>query len=218
MPNRTTEFLKHARPVAAAAALLMGASLAAMAQDAPSGGDTQQWLKICDPKKPDICAVTKDYVVESGPQALATFTLQTTADPKKFGIGITVPPGFIFPPGIPISVDGTKKGTAQYVICWPDAPKSQHVVCIAQAPAAEDFVTALKKGGTLEIELTTGDAKTVPIDFSLAGFSKTFDGPDMGEAALAKQREDTAKLFQQKAQQRGQQLIDAQRKDKAGGG
>ncbi len=219
MPNRTTEFLKHALPAVTAAALMMGTPVAAMAQDAPpTANDAQRWLKICDPKNPATCAVTRDYVVESGPQVLATFTIQTTADPKKFGIGITVPPGFVFPPGIPISVDGAKQATAQYVICWPDAPKSQHVVCIAQAPAGEDFIAALRKGGMLELQLTTGENKTVPIDFSLIGFSKTFDGPDMGESALAKQREATAKLFQQKAQQRGQQLIDEQRKAKASGG
>lgn len=218
MPNRTIEFLKHARPALAAAVFLMGAPVAVLAQDAPQGGDIQQWLKVCDPKQPKVCAVTKDYVVESGPQALATFTIQTTADPKKYGVGVTVPPGFIFPPGVPISVDGTKKTTAQYVVCWPDAPKSPRVMCIAQAQVADDFVTSLKKGGTLEIQLTTGDAKTVPIDFSLSGFSKVFDGPDMGEAAIAKQREETAKMFQDKAQQRGQQLIDEQRKAKASGG
>ena len=217
MPNRTIEFLKHARPAMAAAAFLMGASVAAMAQDAPTGGDIQQWLKICDPKHPDTCMVTKDYVVESGPQALATISIHTTADPKKFGIGVTVPPGFMFPPGIPISIDGTKKATAHYVVCWPESPKSQRVMCVAQAQAADDFVNALKKGGILELQLTTGDAKTVPIDFSLSGFTKVFDGADMGEAALAKQREDTAKYFEQKAQQRGQQLIDAQRQGKSGG-
>jgi hypothetical protein len=40
----------------------------------------------------------------------------------------------------------------------------------------------------------------------------------MGEAALAKQREDTVKIFQQKAQERGQQLIEEQRKAKAASG
>lgn len=218
MDNRTIQLLKLARPTLAAAAFVVGASAVAMAQDAPAaGGDIQKWIKICDPKNPGTCMVTKDYVVESGPQALATFTLRTTGDPKKIGIGVTVPPGFIFPPGIPVSVDGTKMATAQYVVCWPDAPKSQHVVCVAQADAADDLVAAMKKGGKVEIQLTAGDAKTVPIDFSLDGFSKVFDGPDMGEAALAKQREDTAKLFQDKAQQRGQQLIDEQRKAKGGG-
>ena len=218
MPDRTIEFLRYARPVVTAAAFLMGASAAAMAQDAPSASDMQKWIKICDPKNAAMCMVTKDYVVESGPQALATFTVRNTADPKKFGIGLTVPPGFIFPPGIPISIDGNKMATAHYVVCWPDGPKSTRVMCIAQADAADDFITAMKKGGTLELQLTTGDAKTVPIDFSLAGFTKTFDGPDMGEQALNKQREDTAKFFEQKAQQRGQQLIDEQRKAKASGG
>lgn len=217
MPNRTIEFLKHARPVLIGAAFLIGAPITAMAQNAPSSSDLSKWLKVCDPKNPSICAVTRDYVVESGPNALATFTIQTTPDPKKFGVGLTVPPQFLFPPGIPISVDGNKKATAQYVVCWPDAPKSPRVMCIAQAQVADDFVTALKKGGTLEIQLTTADNKTVPIDFSLSGFSKVFDGPDMGQQALVKEREDVAKAFQQRAQQRSQQLIDAQRKDKSGG-
>jgi hypothetical protein len=66
--------------------------------------------------------------------------------------------------------------------------------------------------------MTAGDSKVVSIEFSLAGFSKSFDGPDLGEAAVAKQREDAAKIFQQKAQERGQQLIEEQRKQKAAGG
>ena len=81
----------------------------------------------------------------------------------------------------------------------------------------DDFVGALKKGGTLELQLTTGDDKTVPIDFSLERFHQDVRRPDMGEAAIAKQRDETAKIFQEKAQQRGQQLIDEQRKDEVGG-
>ena len=129
-----------------------------------------------------------------------------------------MPPGFIFPPGIPISVDGNKMATAQYVLCWPDGPKSQRVMCIAQAEVADDFVTRPEEGRKLELQLITGDAKTVPIDFSLVRLHQGLRRADMGEAALAKQREDNAKIFQQKAQQRGQQLIDEQRKAKASGG
>ena len=217
MPYRMIEFIKLAPPALAAAAFLMGAPVVAMAQDAPQGADAQPWLKVCDPKDPAKCAVTKDYVVESGPQAIATFTVSSLADPKKFGVGVVSLPGFYFPPGIPVSIDGNKLATAQYIVCTPDGPKSTRVMCIAQAEVTGDFVAAMKKGGTLELQLTTGDGKTVPIDFSLAGFSKTFDGPDMGEAAVAKQREETAKMFQDKAQQRGQQLIDEQRKAKSGG-
>ncbi len=214
MPNRMIQFLRGARPALAAAALLVGAPAAVMAQDAPAGGDVSQWIKVCNPKQQTDCAVTKDYVVETGP--LATFTIRTSSDPKKFIVGVTVPPGFIFPPGIPISVDSGKKTTAHYLICWPDAPKSQHVVCIAQAEVSEAFVSSMKKGGKLQLQLTSGDAGVVPVDFSLGGFAKVFDGPDMCEQALSKQRDALAKMFQQKAQQRGQELIDAQRKN--GGG
>ena len=215
MPNRMIQLLRRARPAMAAAVLVVGAPAAVMAQGAPTGGDVSQWIKVCNPKQATDCAVTKDYVVETGP--LATFTIRTTSDPKKFIVGVTVPPGFIFPPGIPLSIDGVKKTTAHYLICWPDAPKSQHVVCIAQAEVPESFVASMKKGGKLELQLTSGDAGVVPVNFSLGGFSKVFDGPDMGEQALAKQRDQLAKMFQQKAQQRGQQLIDAQRKQEGGG-
>ncbi len=91
------------------------------------------------------------------------------------------------------------------------------MACIAQAQVADDFVSALKKGVEAAAVADTGDTKTLPIDFSLAGFSKSFDGPDIGEAAVAKQREEAAKIFQQKAQERGQQLIEEQRKQKSGG-
>ena len=233
MSYRTIEFANFARKASCAALMLAWATGTASAQTAPAPapapapasapapatGDVSQWLKVCNPKQPEICAISKDYVAESGPNALARFAIQTTPDAKKFAIGITVPLGFVFPPGIPISVDGDKKITAQYVICLPESPQAKSsVVCVAQAPVADDFVGALKKGQKLQLQLTSGNSKQINLEFSLAGFSKSFDGPDMGEASVAKQREEAAKIFQQKAQQRGQELIDAQRKQKAGGG
>jgi invasion protein IalB len=206
-----------AAPAAPAAAPAPAAEAPA-AGGATQSGDVAQWLKVCNPQQPNICSITKDYVAETGPGALARFTIQTTPDPKKFAVAVLVPLGFVFPPGIPITIDGEKKATAQYVICLPESPQSQSVVCVAQVPVADDFIATLKKGSKLQIAMTAGDSKVITIDFSLAGFSKSFDGPDLGEAAVAKQREDAAKIFQQKAQERGQQLIEEQRKQKAAGG
>jgi invasion protein IalB len=204
-------------PAAPAAAPAPAAGAAASAP-APAAGDIAQWVKVCNPKQPAMCSVTKDYVSESGPAPLATFSVQTTPDPKKYALGILVPLGFVFPPGIPINVDGDKKSTAQYVICLPESPQSQAVACIARAEVGDDIVGAMKKGSKLELQLTGGDGKVVSLAFSLAGFSKSFDGPDMGEATVAKQREDAAKIFQEKAAERGKQLIQEQQKQKAGGG
>ncbi len=213
MSHRTIQFFKHVPHAVAAAMILSGASGAALAQSAPATGDVAQWVKQCNPQQPDICNISKDYVSANLPGPLATFIVQTTADPKKFQIGLQVPLGFVFPPGIPISVDGEKKATGQYVICLPP-PQGQSVLCLAQAPVTDDFIAALKKGSKLELTLTDGSNKAVPLNFSLAGFSKSFDGPDQGEAALAKQRAENAQLFQKMMDQKKQELIDAQRKQK----
>jgi invasion protein IalB len=200
-----------AKPAAPAAA-------APAAAPAPTSGDVAQWVKVCNPQQPAMCSVTKDFVSESGPAPLATFSVQTTPEPKKYALGILVPLGFVFPPGIPINVDGDKKGTAQYVICLPESPQSQAVACIARAEVGEDFIGTMKKGTKLDLQLTGGDGKVVPLTFSLAGFSKSFDGPDMGEATVAKQRQEAARIFQEKAAERGKKLIEEQQKQKASGG
>lgn len=215
MSYRTIEFFTSGKFIAAAALALMCAPAAANAQ--AKAGDVSQWLKVCNPQQPEICSVTKDYISESMTGALARFTIQSTPDPKKYAVAILVPLGFVFPPGIPVDVDGSKKATAQYVICVPESPQSPQVICIAQAQVTDEFIGSLKAGNMLKLQLTTGDNKQVPIEFSLVGFSKSFDGPDLGEAAVAKQREEAAKIFQQKAQERGQQLIEEQRKAKGGG-
>ena len=233
MRNRTIDFTTHLRRAAVAVLALAWAPVAMAAPAtpapaaapaapsaaaAPTSGDIAQWIKVCNPQQPAMCSVTKDFVSGSGPAPLATFSVQTTPDPKKYALGILVPLGFVFPPGIPINVDGDKKGTAQYVICLPESPQSQSVACIARAEVGDDFVGVMKKGSKLELQLTGGDGKVVPLAFSLAGFSKSFDGPDMGEAAVAKQRDEAAKIFQQKAAERGKKLIEEQQKMKAGGG
>ena len=226
MPNRMTEFLKNARPALIAAAFLMGAPAVAMAQStnantstsAAAVGDLAKWIKVCpDAKRPTVCNVIKYYYVESAPVPLASFNVESTGDPNKFVIGISVPPGYFFPPGIPISIDGTKKAAAKYTYCTAPPRQNASALCIAHAEVGADFITALKKGGTMELQPTTTTMKAVPFDFSLSGFTSAFDGPNMGVDALTKQRDDIAKYYEAKAKQRGQQLIDAQRQGKSGG-
>ena len=219
-PAALAQAAKPATPAAPAPAAKPAAPTAPApaAAQSPTSGDVAQWIKVCNPQQATMCSVTKDFVSESGPAPLATFSVQTTPDPKKFAIGILVPLGFVFPPGIPLAVDGEKKAAAQYVICLPESPQSQSVACIARAEVGDEFIGTMKKGSKLEMQLTGGDGKVIPLGFSLAGFSKSFDGPDMGEATVAKQREQAAKIFQEKAAERGKKLIEEQQKQKAGGG
>ena len=188
----------------------MGAPVAAMAQDAPTGGDIQQWLKVCDPKNPAI--VRRDQGLCRRVRSAGACHLHHPARPPIRRSSASASPCRRDSSSRPAFRSASTATRRPPRITWSAGRTDRRARASCASPrrrSTDDFVAALKKGGTLELQLTTGDNKTVPIDFSLTGFTKTFDGPDMGEAALAKQRDETAKMFQEKAQQRGQQLIDA---------
>jgi invasion protein IalB len=162
-----------------------------------------QWIKICDPNNPKICQVTEDYSLAGSDALLSSISIQTTPDANKFGIGIQVPIGFMLQAGIPMSVDGVKKATAQFITCLP-SPQGPSYFCLAQALGDGDFIATLKKGKALQLELISMEKKATRIAFPLDTFAESFDGPD--QAALARQREDAAKVLAEKAKERAKQL------------
>ena len=169
---------------------------------APQIGPTQ-WVKVCDPKNAKICQITEDYAVVGSTTPIGSVSVQTMPDPGKFGIGIQVPLGFLLDAGIPLSIDGDKKANAQFVTCVP-SPQSQTYFCIAQVLADQAFVDQLKKGKDLQLQLTYPDKTSATLAFPLATFAQAYDGPD--QAALARQREDAAKVLAEKAKERAKQL------------
>lgn len=194
------------KPAAKAAA---PAPAAAANSQAPS-----PWIKVCgtDPQtKKEGCVVSQELRAETG-QPIATISIQNTPDPKKYGLGLVVPLGFVLPPGIVINVDGDKKATAPFVICIPGGQK-QPPACVAQAVVADDLVAALRKGTKMSLVVTSAQGKTIPIDVSLAGFAKSFDGPGVDKAAAENVRQQLAKGLQERAQEARQKLIDQQQKE-----
>ena len=234
MSYRIREFAASGRRLAFAALAATLLPMAAMAQDgaepapdappapkppaaapAPAQGAPAAWLKVCGPDqatKKETCVVSQEIRAESG-QAIASVSLQpSAADPKKYGLGIVVPLGFVLPPGIGINVDGEKKATAQYVICIPGAQR-QPPMCVAQAALADDFIATLKRGKQMDLMITTPQGKTVPVEVTLVGFAKAFDGPGLDRAAAENVRDQLAKGLQQRADEARQKLIDQQKKE-----
>jgi invasion protein IalB len=177
----------------------------AAAQPAPQAPEVvpMQWIKVCDPQNAKLCQISEDYSVAGSATPLSSISIQTTPDANKFGIGIQVPIGFLLPAGIPLVVDGVKKTTAQFITCLP-SPQGQSYFCLAQVMADGDFIAALKKGKALEMQLVSMDKKATTIAFPLDNFTESFDGPD--QAALARQRDDAAKVLAEKAKERAKQL------------
>jgi invasion protein IalB len=170
-------------------------------QDIPDPAPTQ-WIKT-DPKNAKVCQITEDYALTGSPSPISSVSLQTSLDPDKFGLGIQVPLGFLFQKGIPLSVDGTEKATAQFITCLP-SPQSQTFFCLAQALVDGAFVDSLKKGKALQLLLAAPDKTSTRLVFPLATFAQAYDGPD--QAALARQRDDAAKVLAEKAKERAKQL------------
>jgi invasion protein IalB len=212
-----------------AIAALGAISVTAVAQDAPApvaptapgaaaappAASQSRWLKVCntDPKtNTEICVINQELRAETG-QPIAAVTIQSTAQEGKYGIGLVVPIGFILPPGIALTVDGEKKGEAQYTICLPPSAR-QAAVCIAQASVAEDFIAALKKGNELAlVVMSPQQNKPIPIRVTLSGFSKTFDGPGVDRAAAEAEREQLSEALQKSAEEARRKLIEQQQKE-----
>jgi invasion protein IalB len=225
MSYRNPSFLSGARRLAVAL-VMVAMPAVAMAQDQPAEGDAAApaaaappqpnlpWIKVCgtDPgTKKEACVMTQEIRAESG-QPIASVTLQQTPDPKKFVLGLALPLGVIIPPGIVINVDTEKKATAQFVICIPGQQKNPPA-CIAQAAVSDEFVASLRKGKTMQLVLTMGQGKTVPVGVTLAGFAKAYDGPGLAKAAAENAQKELAKGLQERAEQARKKLIEQQQKE-----
>jgi len=189
------------------------AAPAAPAATAPAA-PASPWIKVCNTNaetSQEVCVVTQELRAETG-QPIAVVTIQFGQEPGKYGVGIVVPVGFVLPPGIALNVDGAKQGAAQYTICIPPT-NNQPPVCLAQAPVDENFVTALKKGNKLQLVVVTPQNKQIPIELSLAGFSKTFDGPGIDRAAAEAQRRQLSDALQKSAEEARKKLIEQQQKE-----
>jgi len=204
------------------AALGLAAAIGAFAL--PFGASAQQaaasaeppaaWLKICNTNpqnNQEACILTQELRAETG-APIASMSIQMGVEPGKYGIGVMVPLGFILPPGITLSIDGQKAGQAQFAICVPQS-QQQPSACVARALVDDKFIAALKKGNKLSLVLTSPQNKPIPIELTLAGFSKAFDGPGLDRAAAEAQRQQLSEALQKSAQEARQKLIEQQQKE-----
>jgi invasion protein IalB len=172
------------------------------------------WLKVCNvhpETKAEICVVTQEVRAETG-QPIAAVTIQKLKDEGKYGMGLVVPIHVRLPEGVVLTVDGEKRGAAQYVMCIPPS-QQQPAACIAQAEINEDFISSLRKGNELAVVVMNPQNKPIGIKLSLVGFSKTFDGKGVDRAAAEAQREQLSEALQKSAEEARKKLIEQQQKE-----
>jgi invasion protein IalB len=219
--------MRAALPAAVAALLALPAA-PVLAQDAAapaanppaaaSGGQAQepaqQWAKVCntDPKtKVQRCVTSIALVAKTG-AFIASFSIEPTQDPKKYNVVAFVPLGFVLPAGVTLTVDGAKKATATYFLCAPPT-EGQPAGCLAQAAVQDDFLASMRKGNKLGLVLVSGQNQQIPIELTLVGFSKSFDGQGLDPQAARAQEVQNSKQLQEDARASFQRMIEKQRKE-----
>jgi invasion protein IalB len=218
LPAAVAALLALPAPVLAQDAAAPAANAPAAAAAPAAGGQAQepaqQWAKVCntDAKtKVQRCVTSIALVAKTG-AFIASFSIEPTPDPKKFNVGAFVPLGFVLPAGVTLTIDGAKKAGATYFLCAPPT-EGQPAGCLAQAAVPDDFVAAMRKGNKLGLVLVSGQNQQIPIELTLVGFSKSFDGQGLDPQAARAQEVQNSKQLQEDARASFQRMIEKQRKE-----
>lgn len=195
------------------AAVIIVPTMAAAQQAADTG--TPLWTKTCTPNpnnaKEQRCNTGQEVWLNQDGSARASLGIEVKPD-KKIGVAGFVPLGFIIPAGVILTIDGEKKGQAQFMQCTPplqDIPPG----CFIAAEVTEDFIASLRKGNKLGLVVTNGANQQLPIEMSLVGFAKAYDGEGLDPVAARALQVEKSKQFQEAAKAAAQRMIEKQRQE-----
>ncbi|MXN64606.1 invasion associated locus B family protein [Stappia sp. GBMRC 2046] len=169
-------------------------------------GEESPWIKVCntDPKaNKDVCLITQELRTDTG-QFLASVALREISGEARKTLLIAVPPGMLIQPGLRVQVDSGKQTEAKYGICFPNA-------CYSELVVDDNFIGSMKKGGALKLTTLNQQAKPVPFELSLIGFTKIYEGEPIDPAALQQREQKLQSELQKRAEEARQKLIEKQK-------
>ncbi|WP_417683853.1 invasion associated locus B family protein [Roseibium sp.] len=192
---------------------LLGCAVAALAFSSSVGAVSAQseeqespWVKVCnvDPKvNKEICLITQELRTNTG-QFLSSVAIREIDGEARKTLLIAVPTGMLIQPGLRVQIDAGKQVQAKYGICFPNA-------CYSELVIDDAFITSMKQGGKLILTTLNQQAKAIPLELTLIGFTKIYDGEPMDVAALQKKQEELQAELQRRADEARQKLIEAQK-------
>ena len=198
--------LTHALPLAAV--LAFGAAAPAAAQqsnEVPKG-----WYKLCSKvDKNEICSVQYNIAAQSGRMVAAVNVFQSKGKNNVERFQIVVPTARFIPAGIKMKIDSGRENTIPYFLCMPDR-------CMAETPLTPPLVRALKAGGKISLITTNFQQQQNPLEVSLKGFTKVFDGPPLKRQENAARQAKIKEELERKAAETRRRLQEAQDAAKAG--
>ena len=174
---------------------------AGVGQPAANAAAQPDWEKVCGQvNNQQECHISRKRVAATG-QPLAQVMIIERGDKKL--IQIAVPPVALIQPGVQMKIDQNQPTGVKYVVCTPGE-------CLALGEINADFITSLKRGGTLTVSMLNPQGKAVTFDLSLAGFTATYDGPGIDPAQAQANQQKLEDELKRKADDARQQLLQLQ--------
>jgi len=192
---------------------LMGCALGALAISSSVGIANAQeeetpWVKVCnqDPQaNKQVCLITQELRTATG-QFLSSVAIREIEGEARKTLLIAVPTGMLVQPGLRVQVDSGQPAQAKYGICFPNA-------CYSELVIEDTFIQSMKQGGKLTVTALNQQAKAVPFELTLIGFTKVYDGEPMDVAELEQKQQQLQSELQRRADEARQKLIDAQQQN-----
>lgn len=167
---------------------------------AVDGLASQNWLKVCDPLEDGQKACLMRQVVLANGQFLGSFLLRDDPGQESRLLAVAaVPLGVLLPFGLSWQIDNAKPVRVPYMLCDP-------VSCSAQLVINEQYVNSLKRGNTLKLTAKNRQNQDLTIEFTLAGFTATYDGDASLTFEQLQQQESGQNVLEQVLQDRAEQL------------
>jgi invasion protein IalB len=190
-----------------AASLVVVAAAQAQAP-APAAPTESPWTKVCDTNpqtNQPLCMVRTEVRSETGVFILQV-TLTKVENADRYRLVALLPLGVLLPPGISVRIDNATPGTtAPFSICVPNP-----AVCVAEVEVPTAFIDQLKRGGQVAFVATNPQRTEMPIQVSLAGFTRVFDGEGVNAAQAQARMEELNAALQRNAEAARQRLIEQQ--------
>jgi len=169
----------------------------------------QGWYKVCSKQQDvDVCNTMNNVVSDTGQYLTMINLIEVSGAQSQKRIGIQVPTGRLIPEGIKLKVDGNREKQVPYMIC--NGPS-----CIANDALDDSLITEMKKGDRLTVTSVNFQGSPNPIEISLTGFTKAYDGPGMREQDFQAEQEKLQKAVLAKQQEFEAKMREEQEKAKA---
>lgn len=150
-------------------------------------GEETAWIKVCtkDEKtgNKQICLVKHEGLDPKTGAILIAAAVRTIEGDDKLHLVINVPTAYtlVVPTGVQIKIDEGKPIQLQYSVCLATS-------CQVQQVLSKEMAEEMRKGKQMFVATMNMQQKTIAFPIPLKGFSRTFDGAPVNNAAYQEAR------------------------------